>query len=297
MVVESSRTPRLRPGLSRFINQRDGMSAEEAKVRAATHLEFLSESVVADLNAVLQTLNGLVDTLAQGDRAETLQKLFTAANTVFSVAGTLGHDNLGAAARSLCRLVDIQQTGQLWEEEALRLHLQALNHLNPGRSVSNETAIALLAGLHEVTDRIARRVAEAPVTATADAVARGDRAILMALSQELHLLRERSVSIQELTSPLLQMVGMNQSTIVNVQAVDLVAQTLDQLVLFISRYLDLAASNPSAALAGSIQGITLGDLSRRLSEECLDAKNVAHTSDGVELFHPEGGSPTPRSAE
>lgn len=285
MVVKLSHAPAPPRGLSRFLHQSDGITVEQANTRATTQLEFISTSLSEDLDGVLQSLNGMIDLLKLGDRAATLDQLFLGANTVFSVAATLGHENLGAAARSLCRLVDTLQTGNLWEEEALALHLHALNHLNPSRGMKSEAALALLAGLHEVTDRIARRVAEtAPAPVDGKESVGGDRAILIALSRELHLLRERSVSIQELTAPLLRTVGMTQSAMVNVQAADLVSQTLDQLVLFISRYLDLAASDPAAAVAGSIQGVTLGELSRRLSEECLGAEDVAHTSAGIELF-------------
>lgn len=286
MVAVGSRPAAARRGLSRFISQTEGLTADEACARAGVQLDFIAEDVKWELSGVLTALHDLVDQLDRPDRKALLARLFAQANEVFSAGATLGLDNIGAAAHSLCRLTDLLQTNDAWDKQAIALHLHALQYLHPDRGMTGEAAATLLSGLHEVTERVAKRLADKPAPPPPEEprVIPGDRALLQALARELHLLRERNASVQELTGPILRTAGLNQSVLVRVQAVDLVQQTLDQLVLFIARYVDLSARNPENALASSIEGITLGELSRRLSEECLGVQSEQGGGDGVELF-------------
>lgn len=137
--------------LARFLNVPDGLNMAEANVRADLHLQMLGDKPLTEMREALDALGGL---LGAGDAPDSAARheMQQLAVTITSLGGTFGREGLSKAGYSLCALLD--QVGEAWDGEAVRVHYNAMRLLFMPSALPPEAQAALLDGLDKVRQRI-----------------------------------------------------------------------------------------------------------------------------------------------
>jgi hypothetical protein len=112
------------------------------------------------------------------------------------------------------------------------------------------------------------------------------RRILAAVADELVQLSDKSEALQLLFSRALQSGALDTAALVEIQTVDLVAQSLGELARFLTGYLETRERDGDQALPAAINRIVLGDLAQRIAAICAGANphEVRAADNSIELF-------------
>lgn len=142
--------PKLR--LARLMERPGGLTIEEALERAEAGLAQIAPPCRESLDRALAQADSLGRSLGGAPTAETLSNLYALGDEIVGLAGPAGEADVGAAAYSLCELVDRYQTGAAIKPEAVRVHLDALTLLRRPASATGGDAgrRAVLEGLSRI---------------------------------------------------------------------------------------------------------------------------------------------------
>jgi len=135
--------------------------------RIADALQDAEANVAALRDEGLQELDRIIASIFRAGRGElgpeAVEAIYVDANQIVGVAGVFGYAKVGAAAFSLCELLDRSDPGRC-DRMAVQVHADTLMLLR-NEALSEEQSQVLLDGLKQVTARAtaaAARGAQAP---------------------------------------------------------------------------------------------------------------------------------------
>lgn len=150
MTVTRHPAPKLR--LARLMERSGGLTVAEALERAEAGLAQIAPPCRESLDRALAQADSVGRSQHGAPTAETLSALYALADEIFGLAGPAGEADVGAAAYSLCELIDKSQTGAAIKPAAIRVHLDALSLLRRPASETGGDAgrRAVLEGLSRI---------------------------------------------------------------------------------------------------------------------------------------------------
>lgn len=150
MTLTRHPAPKLR--LARLMERPGGLTVAEALERAEAGLAQIAPPCRESLDRALAQADSIGRSLHGPPTAETLSALYALGDKIVGLAGPAGEADVGAAAYSLCELIDRYQTGAAIKPEAVRVHLDALTLLRRPASETGGDAgrRAVLEGLSRI---------------------------------------------------------------------------------------------------------------------------------------------------
>jgi hypothetical protein len=141
--------------LKQLVAAPGGMLASEAIARAEQHLDTISESCLAGIDAKIEELGVLSSSRGgEGEAAATIDRIYQLSNEIFAEGGAFGRAALSTAAHSLCDLTGpgADNEGSVWE--AIDVHVQSMRVLRRSDvETSDQMCRAVLDGLRAVARR------------------------------------------------------------------------------------------------------------------------------------------------
>lgn len=145
--------------LAKLIHQPGGVKVSEAIDRAAENLETLRDSCLGEIDLQLQKIERLHAAAGQRPSPEVQEAIYRLSNDIHGVAGMFDLPDLGAAAYSLCELIERLRLGGRWNPAAIEVHLAAFRLFRHPEAAADERArAAVLGGLGEVVARAPKPV-------------------------------------------------------------------------------------------------------------------------------------------
>lgn len=129
-----------------------GVRVEDAMAQAAENLQTIQAECLVALDAQLGELERLCAEGGAAPADEVKLEIYRVSNDIVAVAGVFSLAELGAAAFSLCELVDRLRSGGRWSQAAVGVHLSAFRLLRHPDDQTDHSA--LVEGLKRVTERI-----------------------------------------------------------------------------------------------------------------------------------------------
>jgi len=139
-------------GLARYLNLPDGLSMAEAGARVELHLEMLRDRAEAEMQAAVEALGRLMDSVGPTPGDHIRGEMLQLASGVTSLGGTFGREALSKAGYGLCSLLD--ELGERWDPAAVQLHVNAIRVLFAAGPGAAEAHADLLEGLQKVRARV-----------------------------------------------------------------------------------------------------------------------------------------------
>jgi len=130
-----------------------GVRVADALTKAAANLETIR---IPSLDAMDDYIGQMEALCAEGGAQfseDIARKIYDLSNDVIGVAGVFGLDDLGAAAFSLCELVDVFRSLGRWSQPAVMVHLSSFRLLRNTDSGADHASV--LDGLHRLTNQAA----------------------------------------------------------------------------------------------------------------------------------------------
>ena len=124
---------------------------EAAVQTAEANLLCLHDDVIAEIEGILDRMHAIE---ATGSDTQTLDELYTLANSVVGMAGLFGMPSLGHVCFSLCGLLDRLRSQHMQDGPALQVHMGSLHLLRPGSTHDKEQQAAVVAALRRIVGRL-----------------------------------------------------------------------------------------------------------------------------------------------
>jgi hypothetical protein len=139
---------------SRFLNDPDGMSADDAVRLAQFKLDGMAEHVERELADVVERLRLLFIEQAERPSAMASADLRNVSYELACTAGTFNRSGLSEAGRALCVLLDGLESRGAWDREAVRVNIDVIRLLM--RSPPGGETADMLAALGRLTAHVSR---------------------------------------------------------------------------------------------------------------------------------------------
>lgn len=143
--------------LAELMRRPGGLKLSDALKRAEQGLHFMQDACLESIDEAIGRVAGTLDKLTAAPQdATALAELYAAGDEIVGLAGPAQLEPLGAAAYSLCELVDRFQAGARVLPAAVKVHLDALVMLRrpPAEIGGPVAARAVLAGLKQVVQSV-----------------------------------------------------------------------------------------------------------------------------------------------
>lgn len=137
--------------LTKMIAEPGGVRVDEALKGAEQNLETMRESCLIAIDARLAEIEKLHRDAGPAPDQTAKDALYALGDEIHAVAGVFGLNELGAAAFSLCELVDGMRSSDRWNTQAMDVHLGALRLFREPRNAAG--AGPVLAGLRRVIEQ------------------------------------------------------------------------------------------------------------------------------------------------
>lgn len=137
--------------LAKLVHQRGGQPMAVAVHAAETNLHRIQGDVISEIEAILARMHAIE---AAGSDVQSLDELYTLANSVIGMAGLFGMAGLGHVCFSLCELLDQLKSQHAQDAPALRVHMESLHLLRPGTTYNQEQETAVIVALQRIVARI-----------------------------------------------------------------------------------------------------------------------------------------------
>jgi hypothetical protein len=141
-----------RSRLSRFVGLPDGLTPNMALAQADLNLQAHRQAVLKDLDAAIAATDAILAHADSPSRAAQ-QALFRTAYEIAGLAGLYDLAALGAAARSLCDLIDLCRQRQVWNAPGVAVHLAAVRLLRRPDLGGGGAEQEILRGLARIVQR------------------------------------------------------------------------------------------------------------------------------------------------
>ena len=137
--------------LAKLVHQRGGQPMAVAIRAAEANLHHIRGDVIGEIEAILARMHAIE---AAGSDAQSLEELYTLANSVIGMAGLFGMSGLGHVCFSLCELLDRLRSQHKQDAPALRVHMESLHLLRPGATYDKERQTAVIVALQRIVARV-----------------------------------------------------------------------------------------------------------------------------------------------
>ena len=141
--------------LAAVVRKPGGKTIAEAVAGAEANLEAIRDDCVAAVDALLAAMGELTTVLKAMPTAENQARLYELADEMIGVAPIAHMPAVGAAAFSVCELIDAFAETSAWNWEAVAVHLNGLKLLRAmGDQIDEAAREQVLDGLRAVVRRV-----------------------------------------------------------------------------------------------------------------------------------------------
>ena len=167
--MTESRNIKVKNRLGELMRQPGGRSAVEALRGAEKRLDKISDDLLRGLDRHIARMEAAAGKLGDSAQDKSVTEIYQAANDMIALAGLVGFNALDEVAHGLCELIDAFRAEDQWSEQAIRVHVDAVQLLR-GLPKDDEAARErVLAGLRLVWSRFGVRQPPPPPPAEAEA--------------------------------------------------------------------------------------------------------------------------------
>ena len=138
--------------LKEIVSRPGGLTVGQALRAAEAKLQSLHGEGVQAIDELLEQIHRIVAAVSDAPGEEAMETVYRLSDQVHCIAGTFGLEELGAAAHSLCDLLDRQLTANKPNAAAIAVHLDGLRLLR-GQDGGATGREAMLEGLRRVAER------------------------------------------------------------------------------------------------------------------------------------------------
>ena len=124
--MSSGRLPTHTRRLASKVNQPGGLTEEEAVTAATANLETMRERTETELKLVIQQLRQIEQAMQVPPSPAAVDELYALANLATGIAGVFGMGAVSAVAYSLCEMIDRLRSAGVWNQRAVRIHVDSL---------------------------------------------------------------------------------------------------------------------------------------------------------------------------
>jgi hypothetical protein len=143
-----------RGAFAKLVLQPGGATMEEAVRAAEANLASIHGMLVVEVEAALERVQTLGETLRDEPDGRALDRLYEEANALIGITGGPGLRALNQVCYSLCELIDRLQASRVGNAPAVRIHLDSLRLLRPGTAEGEAEQDAMVSALRRVVQRI-----------------------------------------------------------------------------------------------------------------------------------------------
>ena len=142
--------------LAKQITAPGGKHVEAALADAEEGLKSLALPLLAEIDNRLAMLASVGEDAGHEPRTEDVEAVYGNAREIAGLAGYCGMDEVGAAAVSLCNLLDRSRATGRWHGEGMRVHVATLRLLREkGGEIDPQTRVTVLKRLEVMVEKIA----------------------------------------------------------------------------------------------------------------------------------------------
>ncbi|MDR3506270.1 MAG: hypothetical protein P4L64_00055 [Caulobacteraceae bacterium] len=159
--MSQGRNIKVKNRLGPLMSQPGGRSVVEALRGAEKRMDKIKDECLEALDRSIARLDQAAAKLVEPADPATVTEIYQASNDMIAMAGLVGFESLDEVAHGLCEMIDVFRAQQTCSEEAIRVHVNAVQLL---RGMSKEDSAArekVLSGLRKVWVRLGVREAPA----------------------------------------------------------------------------------------------------------------------------------------
>lgn len=143
--------------LAKLIQAPGGKRIGDAIAEARANLDQIAEQCLGEIDRSIEAVQTAAS--AAERTPDSFEVVYAASNHVVGLAGLFGRPELGAAAHSLCELLDRSGAWEACSPVALKVHVDSLTLLRDPDQLSPEQRADILDGLVKVVARTTRPAA------------------------------------------------------------------------------------------------------------------------------------------
>jgi hypothetical protein len=129
-----------------------GLSVGEAVKRAEAAVELTYEASLAEIDRLLSALESGYGMEGATRETADYDRLYAMASQIIDISICLRDSQLDNAARAFCDLIDLSAELEVWDPEAIAVHIQVMRLLRQsGAEMGAAERAKLVQGLHQVT--------------------------------------------------------------------------------------------------------------------------------------------------
>jgi len=157
--------------LGEMMRQPGGRSLVEALKGAEKRLEKLSPDLLKGLDRAIARLEAGAAQLADPPNEKALAEVYQGSNEIIALAGLVGYAAIDEVAHGLCELIDAFTAEGQWNDQAIRVHIDAVQLLRALPQGDKAGREQVLDGLRKVWNRFGVRQPAAPPPAAPEEAA------------------------------------------------------------------------------------------------------------------------------
>jgi hypothetical protein len=143
---------KVRTRLSTLAFTGGGIMAKDALKRADTAIDGMRGPSLAAIDEMMAQMDARFGPAAAAREAEPVDDLYILASGIISLSACVRDSGLDQGAKALCDLVDLSEQMEVWDWEAVDVHLSTLRMLRAaGEAMTPHERGAVIDGLIKVT--------------------------------------------------------------------------------------------------------------------------------------------------
>jgi chemotaxis protein histidine kinase CheA len=148
--LTDSRNIKVKNRLGELMRQPGGRSAIEALRGAEKRLDKISDDLLRGLDRCIARMETAAGQLTDPPDDKPVTEIYRASNDMIAFAGLVGFNSLDEVAHGLCELIDTFRAENQWSDQAIRVHIDAVQLLRGLSKDDNEARERVLDGLRKV---------------------------------------------------------------------------------------------------------------------------------------------------
>lgn len=148
--MTESKNIKVKNRLGDLMRQPGGRSLVEALRGAQKRIEKISPDLLAGVDRSIARMEKAAASLGDSPDAPAVTEIYQAANDIIALAGLVGYPALDEVAHGLCELIDAFRAEGVWHDQAIRVHIDAVQLLRGLRADDKAACDKVLSGLRAV---------------------------------------------------------------------------------------------------------------------------------------------------